>query len=322
MNESSKIVLDNLQVRKNKAQKRIFYELVDSTAKENGYTCRQEKGYLGAQNIVVGDPDRARVIYTAHYDTCARMPFPNFITPKNIFLYLLYQIAIVAVFFLLPVFLIEIGFWALLAAFGLEETIWAVLIPFTGAIYGIIFIWLLIAGPSNRHTANDNTSGVITLLELMTAMPEEYRTSVAFVFFDLEEAGLFGSMGFAAKHKNRLKNTPLINFDCVSDGANMLFALRKGARSLAPILQDAYAPTEDYKPIILSRGVFYPSDQANFRMGIGVAALKKTKHLGILYMDRIHTKHDTVFCEKNIEYLVRSSVCFTKQIHTNTEIAI
>ena len=51
-----------------------------------------------------------------------------------------------------------------------------------------------------------------------------------------------------------------------------------------------------------SKGAIYPSDQANFDRGVGVAALKKTKS-GLLYMDRIHTERDTVYMEENMAYL-------------------
>ena len=96
----------------------------------------------------------------------------------------------------------------------------------------VLAMFLLMAGPANRHTANDNTSGVTTLLDIMTALPTEARESVAFVFFDLEEMGLFGSAGFANQHKQIAKNTLLVNFDCVSDGDTILFALRGGLRGM------------------------------------------------------------------------------------------
>ena len=54
---------------------------------------------------------------------------------------------------------------------------------------------------------------------------------------------------------------------------------------------------------ILSKGVFYPSDQMQFNRGVGVAALKYSKALRTLYMDRIHTSRDVILDEKNIEYL-------------------
>ncbi|MBE5819089.1 MAG: hypothetical protein E7312_08565 [Clostridiales bacterium] len=66
-------------------------------------------------------------------------------------------------------------------------------------------------------------------------------------------------------------------------------------------------PCEDgFNVEVASKGIFYPSDQAQFPCGVGVAALRKSKR-GILYMNKIHTKNDTVFDEKNIEYLTKHS---------------
>ena len=48
----------------------------------------------------------------------------------------------------------------------------------------------------------------------------------------------------------------------------------------------------------------YPSDQARFRRGVGVAALKKAPLIGY-YMDRIHTRRDTVLEEDNVQLLCR-----------------
>ncbi len=317
MTEPTQALLSQHQVRKSKKQKRAFFELVSDTAHQSGYSARLEKGYLGAQNIIVGDPDRARVVYTAHYDTCARLPFPNFITPKNFLVYLLYQFLIVAVFFAVLVVAIELGIAWAIEAFEITDGILPVLLPFASAVYAFTFLFLIAAGPANKNTANDNTSGVAVLLELIQAMPEEQRATAAFVFFDLEEAGLFGSMGFASKHKKAMALTPLINFDCVSDGNTMLFALRRGARQLAPALKQSFPKTEVYTPDICMRGVFYPSDQMNFPKGIGVATLRRSRFCGMLYMNRIHTKRDTVFCEENIAYLTAGAIRLTQQLDTN-----
>ena len=226
MTETAQTILEKHQIRKSRKQKTAFIDYVQSTAASLGYDCRTEKGYLGARNIVVGDPDTAKVIYTAHYDTCAVMPFPNFITPKCIWLFLLYQIAVGLLLVAIPSALVAGLFFALTAC-GIAANI--LLLYYLWLILILAACWLIMAGPANRHTANDNTSGVTTLLDTMAALPEELRGEVAFVFFDLEEMGLFGSAGFAGKHKNVTKNTLLINFDCVSDGKNILFVLRKGA---------------------------------------------------------------------------------------------
>lgn len=57
---------------------------------------------------------------------------------------------------------------------------------------------------------------------------------------------------------------------------------------------------------VVRRAGFYPSDNMNFRRGVGVCALKKKPVIGY-YMDRIHTSRDTVLEEENI-ILLRDSV--------------
>ena len=42
-------------------------------------------------NIVIGNPTTAKVVFTAHYDTPARSIFPNIMMPKHRLLFYLYQ---------------------------------------------------------------------------------------------------------------------------------------------------------------------------------------------------------------------------------------
>jgi len=312
MTETTQTVFAQHQIRKTKKQKSKFQAYVNEIATREGYDFRVEKGYLGAKNIVVGDPDSAKIVFSAHYDTCPRLLFPNFITPKNIGLYLLYQVAVVLVFFFLPLALFSALAGILLGMLSINHETILTICALVEAFGWIGLLLLMLTGPANRHTANDNTSGVTALLDLMSSMPPEDRSRVAFVFFDLEEVGLFGSAGFAAKHKKSMQNKPLVNFDCVSDGNHILFALRKNASPFAKVLQEAFPSTEEFTTEVCSKGVFYPSDQYNFPCGIGVAALKQTKKRRLLYLDRIHTKHDTVYREENLRYLVEGSIRLTK----------
>ncbi len=309
MSDISETILKSYQIRKSKRQKAHFRRYATALAEESGYACREEKGYLGARNLVIGEPDTAEVVFTAHYDTCARLPFPNFITPKRVDIYIFYQLALTLVLFILPMVLTSALTFLVMDALPWElPAEVADSIAFIVSYLALLAIcFFILSGPANEHTANDNTSGTVTVLELMRAVPGEDRERVAFVLFDLEEAGLFGSMAFAAKHKKQMKDTLLINFDCVSDGKNVLFALRPGAKKYAEQLADAYRANETFQVSVLSKGVFYPSDQANFPCGVGVAALKKSKG-GIEYMDRIHTKKDTEFQAENIAYLVDGSL--------------
>ena len=76
----------------------------------------------------------------------------------------------------------------------------------------------------------------------------------------------------------------------------------KKSPEVMALLEKAFL-SEDKKIVEVVRGFgLYPSDQAVFRRGVGIAALKKAPVIGY-YMDRIHTRRDTVLEEKNIQLL-------------------
>lgn len=306
MTETTKEIFEKYQVRKTKKQKSSFVEYVKQIAVKYGYDFQVEKGAFGARNIVVGNPDTAKVLYTAHYDTCARLPFPNFITPKNFLVYLLYQFLIVGIFFIFA-FAIEILSSLTVSFLPINEDLSYTIISFLLPVFYLILLYLLLGGPANKNTANDNTSGVTTVLDIMKDLPQDQRSKVAFVLFDLEESGLFGSSSFASKHKTTKKNTLVINFDCVSDGKTMLFALKRTTKKYAELLEKAFVSTPDIV-VDITKNAFYPSDNASFKRGIGVAALKKSKFFGTLYMDRIHTNRDVIYREENIQFLTNGAI--------------
>lgn len=312
MTETTREILEKYQVRKSKKQKTTFIEYVKQIAKRHGYDFHVEKGSFGVRNIVIGNPDTAKVLYTAHYDTCARLPFPNFITPKNFLIYLLYQLLIVGVFFVLA-FLAEFVLGLALSFIPMSEDTMDLILAFLPLVIYLALIYLLLDGPANKNTANDNTSGVTTVLDIMEKLPQDQREKVAFVLFDLEEAGLFGSSAFASKHKAAKKNTLVLNFDCVSDGDTILFALKRTTKKYTEQLEQAFVPTPDMNVEITGKA-FYPSDNASFKGGIGVAALKKSKFLGTLYMDRIHTNKDVIYREENIQFLTDGAIKLTKML--------
>lgn len=312
MTETTKEVFEKYQIRKSKKQKTAFIEYVKQTAEHHGYDLHVEKGAFGVRNIVIGNPDTAKVLYTAHYDTCARLPFPNFITPKNFLIYLLYQLLIVGVFFVLA-FLAEFVLGLVLAFIPMSEDVMDLILAFLPLVVYLALIYLLLDGPANKNTANDNTSGVTTVLDIMEKLPQDQREKAAFVLFDLEEAGLFGSSAFASKHKAVKKNTLVLNFDCVSDGDTILFALKRTTKKYAKQLELAFVSNPDMNVEITAKA-FYPSDNASFKGGIGVAALKRSKFLGTLYMDRIHTNKDVIYREENIQFLTDGAIKLTKML--------
>lgn len=306
MTPITKTILTEYEVRKTGKQKQAFRQWLTPILEQNGWAVREEKGSFGARNLVIGDPDTAKVIYTAHYDTCVRLPFPNFITPKSIPIYVLYQI-------LLTIVILVAGFAAsFLAAVaaglihpGLTRAGYYV------GLYGVLV--LLLAGPANPHNANDNTSGVTAVVELALSMPPQLRETCAFILFDLEESGLYGSSGFAKKHKRVKKDTLLVNMDCVSDGETMLFCFRKDSRKETDRFRAAFIQDSRIRPEFLTKGYVYPSDQIHFNLGVGVSAMRSTKR-GLLYMNRIHTPRDTVYREENIAWLVEGCIRLAGEI--------
>lgn len=307
MTDLSLEILRDWQVRKSKAQKLRFIEWMQSRLL--GLRV-EEGGTPRCRNLVLGDLERADVVFSAHYDTCARLPFPNFITPQNLLIYLLYQLLLA-----LPFLVLGFGGGLLLALAGVY--------PPLGMMLGMLLmlaamLYVFILGPANPHTVNDNTSGVVTLCELIGSLSEEELSRCAFVFFDHEESGLLGSAFFASKHKKAMKDKLLINFDCVSDGDHLLFVQSGRAKKrCGAALEEAFpSSAEKVSHIVGPLGAFYPSDQANFPLGVGVAAMNKAPVLG-LYMSRIHTAKDTVCDERNFAFLVQGTRRFLRLYKSN-----
>ena len=79
-------LLSRYQVRKSKQQKADSFPYVQAVAHSAGYPCEiEELKYRGTacRNIIAGDPAQAKVIFTAHYDTCVESPVPNRVYPQN-----------------------------------------------------------------------------------------------------------------------------------------------------------------------------------------------------------------------------------------------
>ena len=288
-------VLHQFPVRKTKAQKEAFRNAVQEYAKSIGYECRVERRNLNCQNVLFGDPEGANYLVTAHYDTCARLPFPNFIMPCNA-----------------PVFILcRIGRWLLVALIAVVISVlcglllgeWSITPAAIVSVEAMILLALI--GPANKQNANDNTSGVVTLLEIMRTMPENQRHKVCFVLFDQEEAGLIGSTFYRRRHRKALDSQLVLNLDCVGDGDHIRMFPTKKLKEERKKLTSLYKACGYFgkKSILVHEKGFgiYPSDQMHFPYGVGICALKKSK-FG-LYIGKIHTHKDTVLDETNVNIL-------------------
>lgn len=289
-------VLTAFPVRKSKAQKQNFRDAVQSYAASLGYESKTEKGSFGCQNLIIGDPETAKYLVTAHYDTCARLPIPNLITPCNFWAFLGYQI-LVALVMLIPPMIPGVLVGLATNSFDIGYLVW------------FVFLWVLLVmmyiGPANKSNANDNTSGVVTVLEIARTLPENQRDKVCFVLFDLEEAGLIGSASYRKTHKKSTDKQIVLNLDCVGDGDQIRMFPTKKLKRDRKKLTSLYKACGYFgkKSVLVHEKGFsvYPSDQANFPYGVGICALNSGK--AGLYLSRIHTPKDTILEETNVNIL-------------------
>lgn len=296
MLETPMDVLTAYPVRKTKRQKQAFRDAVQAYAESIGYESRVEQGSFSARNLIIGNPEQADILVTAHYDTCARLPVPNFLTPCNFWLLLLWQIVLMLL--ILAVCTLSGAVAGLITGSGT-----------VGAWCGYLMIWVILAlmlvGPANPSNANDNSSGVITLLEIAKSLPDNQRKKAAFVLFDLEEAGLIGSASYCKAHKAQTDRQMVLNLDCVGDGDYITLFPTKKLRKDRKRLTSLYKACGYFgkKSILLHEKGFsiYPSDQAVFPYGVGICALRKRGKT--LYLSKIHTKKDTILERTNVNLL-------------------
>lgn len=296
MIETPMDVLQQFPVRKTRKQKQAFRDAVQSYAQSLGYHTKVEKGSYGCHNVIIGDPETAQYLVTAHYDTPPGLWVPNFMVPCNPVMFVLSQILIT-----LGVFVPAIVVAVVTAYLMPESRIWYPVLM----VMLYLSIMLMLFGPANRNNANDNTSGVVTVLETAASMPGNLRERVCFVLFDLEELGLVGSSFHRRKHKYASDLQTVLNLDCVGDGDTIMLIPGKGLKAEPEKLNrliDLERRCGEKQVKVRDKGFsFFPSDQIVFPKGVGICALRKKKFCH--YCGRIHTFRDTVLEYTNINIL-------------------
>ena len=287
-------ILKQHPVRKRKEQKAAFRGDVQAYCETLGYAVSYEKTSYSGQNMIIGDPKSAKYLITAHYDTSVRMLLGNTFCPKNL---------IATIFLALPNILL-FGFLGYLI--GSSFVTGKILEGFCYLALFVSLDLLKLFGPANRSNANDNTSGVVTLLEIVRTQPTSLRHKVCFVLFDMEEMGLVGSSAYQKAHKAETENQIVLNMDCVGDGNEILLfptkKFLKDGKKLAWLYKAIGRYGDKTIDVPIKGYANYNSDQKSFPYGVGIAALKRKGLLG-LCVDRIHTSKDTNLDLTNVNIL-------------------
>ena len=299
-------------VRKRDEEKEAFRKWAVAQGKTLGYSARVEELARGRHcNVVFGSPEHAQVIYTAHYDTPARLPIPNLMTPRNIPMFALYQLGIILVL-LLAAAIAFVGAQLLMRNASLSLIIALV-------VYYALLL-LMIAGPANPNNVNDNTSGVAAVMETMARMPKEQREKAAFILFDNEEKGRLGSRAFAAANPKIKKQTLLINMDCVGVGEHILVIGQDGVRDAGAEL---YAPRRPAAALLWRHGQRVQFRSSGLPLRRGHRGLSPQEGHGLLYHRYPHQARHSggsekpgLYCRKPVRFhsqTVKSSPAFDRQ---------
>lgn len=291
-------------------QKSAFMLDAKRTLRSAGYTPEQifEQrlgGIFGSRNLIIGDPD-AEYLITAHYDTPGRNGFLLGTSP------LVGQTGANAIMLLLtlPFFLAEI--WLIKSVMDLPEpSVLAVLAAICAPPLALIALMLIPMLILNRNNRNDNTSGVMCVLQsaMYAAEHPELLDKCCFVLFDNEEWGLLGSLGFAAERKKRKvdeKKHFVINLDCVGVG-EVLTAVTTGVpgercKALTESLKSLGCEVESKQSQLV-----FMSDHAAFPDAVMLAYMSRSK-LGALYIPNIHSRRD-VACDNALVAGLAEHIC-------------
>ena len=305
----AKLLLERFGIRKTKQQKEEFRRWLMVELKQLGYFAYEESGSSGAVNVVAGEPEKVKLLLTAHYDTAVALPFPTFYTPYHPWLYFLYQGLMI---FLAMALCFVLAF---AAGFALGQP--GLVMPLTLVLMVALLVYFA-AGPAAKHTANANTSGVALLLEIAKAMPAPLKKKVAFVFFDMGQGSLTGANGYKRKHLKELDKQMLVNFDCVGDGDTAVLLPSKKAKwdgELLDAINVAFSGEAGKYQLRLQGWGMHPSDNRKFKRSVAVLTANFRKAIGPCITGVCGNK-DTVLKEENLRYLCESTI---KMIEIYTE---
>ncbi len=300
MNRISEIIKEKYIARHTKQQKKNFREFIVSELAKDGITAHIQSGKstgIPVHNIIIGDIEKAKYLITAHYDTPNTSLFPIIMFADSFLFSFLGQL--MAMF---PIFMLTALASVMTVKYDLNPAINLIV------LYGAMFLSMFAF--TNKNNFNDNTSGVVTVLEVLYSLTEEERKDCAFVLFDNEEKGLLGSAYLYKSMKN--KNITVLNIDCIGDGDDIRLFCKGKAMTTGERLSSFAGGEKSVKVVKRTfRNILYMSDDYNFPKGICFASFRICP-LG-KYISRIHTNRDTVLNEENVSVVSGMIAGFIKQ---------
>ncbi len=264
-----KLLLEKHRKRFFAYQKKKFRNDLKRELEVQGLEVEFDSGFL-ATNILIGNK-KANNVLIAHYDTATNMAI---LYPFIKLFGLFYANIIISLFLLLLLFT---GHYNLIMLFSL-----------------FLFLGLLIP---NRYNFNDNSSGVISVLEF--AIANKDNDDFLYVLTDNEEKGLIGALRLRKylTKNNLLGGKKFLNIDCVATGEQIIVA----AGSKNSYADEVYAKMTNNAKLKLKVSKSISSDHLVFKnQGAMLTRVDKALLTNDIYIKHIHTNKDR---EYHLEYM-------------------
>ena len=286
MSDFAERITREFPVRRKPEEKERFRLFLVGALREMGYHAELQTKETALQlggrvtNVVAGDPETAKLLLIAHYDTPLRPLLPPLIAPTRPVSGFFYM-ALTPVCVLLGSFVVSMGVGFALKAPQLPLPLFLLLL-----LAALVYLRF---GPSETRNLNDNTSGVAALLETASALTPRYRGEVAFAFLDGGFGGMSGAKGFRARYPSAKEKT-VINVNCVAQGSELLILPSKYSRWNGEVLDamlESFENGENTDVFLKTDGLtYYPSDNRAFRYSFTICACDKVAGFGRLIQPR------------------------------------
>ncbi len=292
MSRYAERILRDYPLRFKPKEKEAFRLYLMGALRELGYDpklrSRETALQFGGQvtNVVAGDPETAKLILVAHYDTPLKGVLPPLIMPTRPLTALLY-LALPPVLAMLGSFVVSFAL-----TFAVNAPHWT--LPLFLALLLAALLYLRF-GPAETRNVNDNSSGVAVLLETAAALTPRYRGEVAFAFLDGGFGGMSGAKALRKAYPSTKEKT-VINVSCVAEGEELLILPNRNSRwngELLDAILDSFENGEHTTVFLKTDGlVYYPSDNRAFRRSFAICGVDKVSGFGRLIRPRRATSID------------------------------
>lgn len=270
----------DIKKRFKRSDKEMFLEIIGQKLKEFGldFELKQFGKVIKSINLETKN-DNPDYVFIAHYDTGTILPF-WFNWLMRIFginrqLIIMFSIGI-SVTLLSGLFSRYVPFIDSIVAITLGLSMLSIFIP-------------------NKKNLDDNTSGVITLLQIASKLKGNSELNAKLIFVDNEEIGLIGS---SAHYKYLKKNNKIGNhckvfsIDCIGGSGDIPLIIRNGESTYLDLLKEDLM--NEFGTCETIKMEMPASDNYSFKAlgALNLSFVSKSTLKGGYYIKNIHSSKD------------------------------